>query len=258
MEQTTLEVLAPTVEEAVTKGLAELNLTQDEVEVEVLDQGTRGLFGLGSRQARIRLLVKSAVTIEGPSEPQKVTEVKVEVPAAVEAVVAESASAGTRSPLQDDEFILSVAQATVKEILEKMGVKADVKANFPEDAAGDERNIWVEVQGKDLSFLIGRRSETINSLQYIASLMVGKELGRWVSLQIDVEGYRQRRERALRQLARRMAEQALSSGRRQVLEPMPANERRIIHLELRENTSVVTESMGEEPSRKVTIKPAKQ
>lgn len=258
MEQTTLEVLAPTVEEAVTKGLAELNLTQDEVEVEVLDQGTRGLFGLGSRQARIRLLVKSAVTIEGSSEPQKVTEVKVEVPAAVEAVVAESASAGTRSPLQDDEFILSVAQATVKEILEKMGVKADVKANFPEDAAGDERNIWVEVQGKDLSFLIGRRSETINSLQYIASLMVGKELGRWVSLQIDVEGYRQRRERALRQLARRMAEQALSSGRRQVLEPMPANERRIIHLELRENTSVVTESMGEEPSRKVTIKPAKQ
>lgn len=257
MEQTTLEVLAPTVEEAVAKGLAELNLTQDEVEVEVLDQGTRGLFGLGSRQARIRLLVKTGAAAAVVSEPVKVVEVKIEAPVTLETAETDAASAAKKSPLQDDEFILSVAQATVKEILEKMGVQAEVKASFPEDAAGDERNIWVEVQGKDLSFLIGRRSETINSLQYIASLMVGKELGRWVSLQIDVEGYRQRRERALRQLARRMAEQAVNSGRRQVLEPMPANERRIIHLELRDNPNVVTESTGDEPARKVTIKPTK-
>ncbi|HPH95205.1 MAG TPA: RNA-binding cell elongation regulator Jag/EloR [Anaerolineaceae bacterium] len=257
MEQTTLEVLAPTVEEAVAKGLAELNLTQDEVEVEVLDQGTRGLFGLGSRQARIRLLVKTGTAANAASEPVKAVEVEAEAPAAAVPAAAEAATAAKKSPLQDDEFILGVAQATVKEILEKMGVRAEVKASFPESAQGDERNIWVEVQGKDLSFLIGRRSETINSLQYIASLMVGKELGRWVSLQIDVEGYRQRRERALRQLARRMAEQAVSSGRRQVLEPMPANERRIIHLELRDNPNVVTESTGEEPARKVTIKPTK-
>ncbi|MDP3721309.1 MAG: R3H domain-containing nucleic acid-binding protein, partial [Anaerolineaceae bacterium] len=100
-----------------------------------------------------------------------------------------------------------------------------------------------------------RRSETLNALQYIASLIVSKELGRWVPMMIDVQGYRKRRDRQLRQLGRKMAEQAIQTGRRQVLEPMPANERRVIHLELRNHPEVITESMGEEPYRKVTISP---
>ena len=111
----------------------------------------------------------------------------------------------------------------------------------------------VNIEGKDLSILIGRRSETLNAMQYITSLIVNKELGRWVPTQIDVQGYRIRRERQLRQLGRRMAEQAIQSGRKQTLEPMPANERRVIHLELREHSQVFTESVGEEPYRKVTI-----
>ena len=92
-----------------------------------------------------------------------------------------------------------------------------------------------------------------DDLQYITNLIVGKELGHWVPLMIDVQGYRHRREMQLRKLARRMAEQALHTGRRQVLEPMPANERRLIHLELRDFPGVQTESIGEEPVRKVTI-----
>ncbi|HOV05793.1 MAG TPA: R3H domain-containing nucleic acid-binding protein, partial [Anaerolineaceae bacterium] len=104
-----------------------------------------------------------------------------------------------------------------------------------------------------LSILIGRRSETLNALQYITSLIVSKELNRWVPLMIDVQGYRNRRERQLRQLGRRMAEQAVQSGRKQTLEPMPANERRVIHMELRNHPQVYTESVGEEPNRKVTI-----
>jgi spoIIIJ-associated protein len=93
----------------------------------------------------------------------------------------------------------------------------------------------------------------LNALQYITSLILGKELGHWVPLLIDVQGYRLRRERQLRQIARRMAEQTIHTGRRQTLEPMPANERRIIHLELRDHPQVTTESIGEEPNRKVTI-----
>ena len=111
----------------------------------------------------------------------------------------------------------------------------------------------VDVEGKDLSILIGRRSETLNALQYITGLIVSKELGRWVPLLIDIQGYRSRRERQLRQLGRRMADQAVQTGRKQTLEPMPANERRIIHLELRDHPQVFTESVGEEPYRKVTI-----
>src|SRR5690606_8738709 len=110
----------------------------------------------------------------------------------------------------------------------------------------------------DLSILIGRRSETLNSLQYISSLIIAKELGEWVPLMIDVQGYRERRERQLRLLARRMADQVVHTGRRQNLEPMPANERRVIHLELRNHDTVTTESVGEEPNRKVTIVLKKQ
>ena len=117
--------------------------------------------------------------------------------------------------------------------------------------------VMVDIQGKDLSILIGRRSETLNALQYITSLIVSKELNRWVPLMIDVQGYRSRRERQLRQLGRRMADQAVQTGKKQVLEPMPANERRVIHLELRDNAYVTTESTGDEPFRKVTIVPKK-
>ena len=149
---------------------------------------------------------------------------------------------------------MQIAQATVSELLDTMKVRATVAVRYAE--ADDERSrvpILVEIRGDDLSILIGRRAETLNALQYISSLIVSKELGRPAFLVVDVEGYRARREGQLRQLARRMAEQAVKTGRRQVLEPMPANERRIVHLELRGNEYVVTESIGEEPRRKVTI-----
>jgi spoIIIJ-associated protein len=103
--------------------------------------------------------------------------------------------------------------------------------------------------------LIGRRSETLNAFQYIASLIVGKEVQDWVQLVIDVEGYRERREKQLIQMAKRMADQVAKSGRRQTLEPMPSAERRIIHIALRDHPDVLTESTGEDPHRKVTIVP---
>jgi spoIIIJ-associated protein len=155
-----------------------------------------------------------------------------------------------------EDIELQVAKDTVSELLDTMKVQANVSVRFGE--ADDQRSrvpILIDVRGDDLSILIGRRAETLNALQYISSLIVSKELGRPLSLVIDVEGYRARREGQIRQLARRMAEQAVKTGRRQVLEPMPANERRIIHLELRENENVMTESIGEEPRRKVTILP---
>jgi spoIIIJ-associated protein len=137
-----------------------------------------------------------------------------------------------------------------------MKVRATVTAEYvPTSDASSRIPVRVNVQGDDLSYLIGRQAETLNALQYISSLIINKEIGRSVPLIVDVEGYRLRRENQLRQLARRMADQAVNTGRRQVLEPMPANERRIIHIELRDNPSVSTESIGEDPRRKVTISP---
>jgi len=259
-EKTTLEIIAPSVEEAVAKGLSQLGIPEEAVEVEILDQGSRGFFGLGNRLARVRLKLKEApvagVQTRKPSASRKpAVEVKPSPPA--KPVRAKKAATTAEEELDLDQ-VLKIAEQVVGELLEKMRVRARLKAQIvPPQDENDQNLIMVEVQGDDLSILIGRRSETLNALQYISSLIISKEAGQWVPLLIDVQGYRARRERQLRVLARRMAEQVIHTGRRMALEPMPANERRIIHLELREHPDVTTESMGEEPNRKVTIFPKK-
>ncbi len=260
-EKTTLEVIAPTVEEAVQKGLSQLNLPQDAVEVEVLDAGSRGLFGLGSRQARIRLAIKpqpianqNSISPENrsPAGQQPAAKTRAEGQSAPPAV--EKPASVLPDTVEEQDETLSVSTEVVSDLLEKMKVRARVSSTYrPSEDGGDEPAVLVNVEGNDLSILIGRRSETLNALQYISSLIVCKRLDRWVPITIDVQGYRARRERQLRQIARRMADQAIHTGRRQVLEPMPANERRLIHLELRDDPQVATESVGEEPNRKVTI-----
>ncbi|MHB0924597.1 MAG: RNA-binding cell elongation regulator Jag/EloR [Bellilinea sp.] len=259
-EKTTLEIIAPSVEEAVAKGLSQLGIPEEAVEVEVLDQGSRGFFGLGNRLARVRLKLKEAPAAGVQTrKPPAVRKPAVEPKPSTSAKPARVKKAAVPAEEELDlDQVLKIAEQVVGELLEKMRVRARLKAQIvPPQDENDQKLILVEVQGDDLSILIGRRSETLNALQYISSLIISKEAGQWVPLLIDVQGYRARRERQLRVLARRMAEQVIQSGRRMALEPMPANERRIIHLELREHPDVTTESMGEEPNRKVTIIPKK-
>lgn len=257
-EKTTLEIIAPSVEEAVAKGLNQLGLPEDAVEVEILDQGNRGFLGLGNRLARVRLKLKDVSgevrQVRKPSAPRKTADsAKPSAAAAPSRPVKTAVSAETEVDLDQ---VCRIAEQVVGELLEKMRVRARIKAQIvPPQDENDQKLILVEVQGDDLSILIGRRSETLNALQYISSLIISKEAGQWVPLLIDVQGYRARRERQLRVLARRMAEQVIHTGRRMALEPMPANERRIIHLELRDHPDVTTESIGDEPNRKVTILP---
>jgi spoIIIJ-associated protein len=255
-EKPTLEIIAPTVEEALAQGLAQLGLPAEAVSMEVLDAGSKGLFGLGGRQVRVRLTVKSEqeTASQGPApRPERkpaAAKVKDSRPKPKEPVP---------TPVTDDngepDELLNLAEETVSKLLYHMNMQAQVSAHYEESDREDRRTIHVDVRGDDLSILIGRRSETLNAFQYVASLMVGKEVQQWVQLVVDVEGYRSRRESQLRRMARRMADQAVKTGRRQVLEPMSANERRIIHLELREHPAVTTESIGEDPHRKVTIIP---
>ncbi len=256
-KRATLEVIAPTIEEAVEKGLSELGLSEGAVDIEVLDEGNKGLFGLGSRQARIRLSIKGSgpvVAAEAVGEEQIQPMLDEDEEEFEEPEVIGKVSPSIVEFEGFEEHILDVAEDTVSELLHKMHVTADVSARFGEpDDMRNRTPILVDITGKDLSILIGRQAETLNALQYIAGLIVSKEIGRNLTLVVDVEGYRKRREQQLRQLARRMADQAIKTGRRQVLEPMPANERRIIHIELRDHPQVSTESVGEDPRRKVTI-----
>jgi spoIIIJ-associated protein len=192
MERTTLEVIAPSVEEAVSRGVEQLGVPREMINVDVLDEGSKGFLGLGGRQVRVRLTLKSA----GESSPQ-----------ASSAPRADSAPA---APLGDS--LLDFCVQTTGELLAKMKIKARVEAKYGEADSEGEVPVLIDIHGDDLSVLIGRRAETLNALQYILALIVSKEASRWVQVIVDVEGYRARRERQLRQLATRMAEQAIRTG----------------------------------------------
>lgn len=248
MSTTSLEYIAASADEAIAKGLNELGLSKDQVDVEIIDAGSKGLFGLGGRQARVRLSVKEdgirASLQQEEKKAEEVAETKAETDESSEVV---------------SDSTLTIACNVVRDLIEKMHIKAEVKGRIGEAADEiDSKIIMIDIQGDDLSYLIGRHSETLNALQYITGLIVGREVGHWVPLSIDVQGYRERRERQLRSMASRMADQVTKTGRRIALEPMPATERRIIHLALRDSQYVITESIGEEPNRKVVILPKEQ
>lgn len=159
------------------------------------------------------------------------------------------------SALIPSEADLATARTTLETLLAKMRVPATVAATLTEPDEEGVVSIHLDVQGEDLSVLIGRKGETLTALQYITRQIVSKHVSHGISVVIDVEGYRQRRHDQLRRMAQRAAEQVVQRQRPMALEPMPADERRIIHIELRDHAQVRTESVGEGPKRKVTIVP---
>lgn len=259
-EKTTLEIIAPTVEEAIAQGLAELGLTADAVSVEVLDAGNKGLFGFGKHQVRVRLTVNPPGGMQ-PFEPESVPASVPEVEysnqrpqAAPAKPIPAAVTKEPESPLEHDP-LLDHTEAVISKMLHLLKLEAQVSAHYGAAERDGRRNINVDIRGNDLGVLIGRRSETLAAFQYVASLIVGKDTQQFIQLTVDVEGFRERREKQLIQMAKRMADQVAKSGRRQTLEPMPSGERRIIHIALRDHPDVKTESTGDDPYRKVTIIP---
>ena len=218
-----LEVSAKTVEEAIERGLQQLGLTRDQVETAVLNKGKSGFLGIGAEEAVVRL-----TPLALPSQESN-------LPAA--------------------------AKEALEEILKRMKLKAHVELRSDveqDEAESDIPPIALEVDGEDLGILIGRRGETLAALQYIMRLIVAHQQKARVPLTVDVEGYKQRRYGALRELALRLAQKAVSTRQSMTLEPMPADERRIVHLALSVNPDVVTQSVGEGELRKVVIMPRKR
>ena len=257
-QKTTLEIIAPTVEEAIAQGLAQLGLTADAVSVEVLDAGNKGFLGLGKPQVRVRLTVNpagGAADIQTESTPRSQPEAERAETKAGPAPVKSASAVKEPETQPEHDALLDHTEVVISKMLHLLNLEAQVSANYGPTERDGRRNIHVDIRGNDLSVLIGRRSETLSAFQHIASLIVGKEEQEFVQLVVDVEGYRDRREKQLIQMAKRMADQVAKSGRRQTLEPMPSGERRIIHIALRDHPDVKTESTGEEPYRKVMVIP---
>jgi len=262
-----LDVSAKTVDEAIAQGLRQLGLSRDQVEIEIISEGRRGIFGLGSEEATVRLTTKSRPVTEAAPEvtaPSEATPPSIEMVAAADEEdeleeadqIADYGQAGEAEPAQKQD-IATVASRYLHELLEHMGIEAEITSRWGTDLveAGEKAPLVLDVTGKDLGILIGRRSETLQALQYMVRLMVSKELGSWQRIVVDVESYRARRRQSLRQMAQRMAERAVANRERVVMEAMSAYERRIIHVALRDHPAVFTKSIGRENNRKVTIIP---
>jgi spoIIIJ-associated protein len=198
-----VEAVGKTVEEAIEMGLQQLGAPREEVEIEVLEVGSRGFLGLGAKQARVRLLWRQDVA--------------------------------------------RVATEFLAEVFRLLGVNART------EVSEKDGYVYIGCRGRGLGVLIGRRGETLDALQYLVNLVVGRRVGRRARIILDVENYRRRREDTLIRLARRLSEKVKRTGSRIVLEPMNPHERRIIHMALQGDDQVYTFSEGEEPFRKVVI-----
>jgi spoIIIJ-associated protein len=216
MADASREFSGKTVEEAIAQGLAALGLARDAVKIDVVREASRGVLGFGGDDALVRL---SPMTATMPAS---------------------------------DNTDHADAQAMLENLLRQMGLPSRVE--IEPDQASDSPNAFIlNIVGNDLGVLIGRRGETLRDLEYIMRLMVSQKTGRQTKLSIDVEGYRIRRERILRELATRMASRVEMSRQPITLEAMPPNERRIIHLTLRDHPNVSTNSIGEGEHRSVMI-----
>lgn len=254
-----IEVRGADVEKAVETGLQKLGVNRSEVIVDVIDEGSRGLLGIGSREAVVRLV--TLVSDEPPApkpKPQPAAKTAVSTPKPKPAAEPKTAqpSRGAEEVIEADAEEKTTAVEVVTNLLEKMGIEAElvVTVSEPDDLTGRKVNI-LDIEGEDLGTLIGPRGETLNALQYLSRLMVGNQLQKRATFVVDVEGYRRRRQQALARLAERMAKKVISRRRPVSLEPMPPHERRIIHMTLRENDEVYTQSSGEGKRRKVRILP---
>jgi spoIIIJ-associated protein len=264
-----IEVNAKNVNDAIAQALQRLGKKQEEVDIEILSEGSRGILGIGAEDARIRVTPKPPA--EKPKPAPSPSRPPAPKPAAVveEEPKREKQQAQTRTvPVEiqsvdgvPDE-VVQTAKQVVEELLRLMGLNALVTmrgleprgSRSPDDGTP---TCTADVTGDDLGILIGRRGENLAALQYVTNLIVSRKAESDVRVVVDVEHYLVRRYESLRGLALRMGERVKLSGAPITLEPMPPHERRIVHLTLADEPGVSTVSIGEGDERRVVISPRK-
>ena len=198
-----VEKSGKSVEEALRLALIDLEVTRDQVEIEILEEGSKGFLGLGAKETRIKVSKKNAST--------------------------------------------DVAQYFLGQILKEMHINAEI------ECVQVEETLNINMIGEDMAILIGKRGQTLDSLQYLVSLVVNKDRESYLRVILDTENYRAKRKETLESLADKLALKVKKSRKNVILEPMNPYERRIIHSTLQNNPNVSTKSEGDEPYRKVVI-----
>lgn len=264
---TSIEETGKDVEEATQRALEQLGVTEDEVDVEILDEGTRGFLGLGQTPAKVRVAVKELPKPAAPKarkpRRKRPSEPKPEAGPAAEAAPREAPAepapeaqpAPQAQPPASEEVVQQAAEIsreTLQRVLDGTGLGGKATVASTADA-----QVVLDMVGGDTAILIGKYGQTINALQYLVGIITNRHLSARVRIILDAEGYRGRREEALRNQALHLADKVKESGQEAVLEALHANERRIIHLSLVDDPDIYTYSEGEEPERHVVISPKK-
>ena len=239
-----IEVEGKTPEEAIEKALEVLDAPREKVKVEVLDEGTKGLFGMiGSKQAK----VKATLLDFGDSEPARDSS---------EGFAPRSSISATKPPrpITSETKKPSQKEVPAKQILEDILRLMGFEVAIIQKGSGDKAIFSIEA-GEESSILIGKRGRNLNALQYVVNRICGKQDEGAKPVTIDIEGYRQRRKDSLEAMARRLASKVKSSRREMETEPLPASDRRLIHMALKDDKYVQTQSSGDGPYKNVIIKP---
>ena len=265
-------VSAKTVDDAITEALIQLGVTSDRLEYEVIEKGSAGFLGIGMKQAVIEARRKPEPKEEKIEEPVVEEPVKAE-PKKVETVQPQKAAAEKKADEPQKAAFEKAVEKEVKEEVKKetklvevqpqtieavedflkntmkaMDMEVELKTEIDQDGA-----LCVDMSGEHMGILIGKRGQTLDSLQYLANRVANKHQEGYVRVKLDTENYRARREETLRHLAKNIAHKVKRNRRPVALEPMNPYERRIIHSALQSDPYVMTHSEGEEPFRKVVI-----
>lgn len=230
------EFTAKTVSDAITVACQEFTVTSDRLDYEVVDEGSSGFLGIGARAAMIKARIKEEAKAAPLQEETKIfskPEKKETVTTAV----------GTSSVFCD------IAKEFLEDVLKAMKLEVVINTSYNEK----EKELDIDLSGDEMGILIGKRGQTLDSLQYLVSLVVNKNQSDYIRVKVDTENYRERRKETLENLARNIAYKVKRTKRPVSLEPMNPYERRIIHSALQNDRYVTTHSEGEEPFRRVVV-----
>ena len=251
------EYAAKTVSEAITEACAQLSVTSDRLDYQVVSEGSTGFLGMGIKPAIIKARIKEEEVkaensfeekeVSAPSEPVAVKDETLENK---ESEVSNETVSEDKAPASfDEEAIVSAARVFLDDVFKAMEMPVELDITF------DKENIVlnIDLKGADMGVLIGKRGQTLDSLQYLVSLVVNRNQEDYIHVKVDTENYRQRRKATLENLAKNIAYKVRKTRRNVSLEPMNPYERRIIHSALQNDRYVTTHSEGEEPYRRVVV-----
>ena len=235
-----IEVSARNLSDAITEACQKLGVTSDRLHYDVIEEGSSGFLGIGSKPAVIKASIKEKV--EEKADTPAVTKVS-------ESKKPESPAKSSNVSSVSDSSVEKKAETFLDDVFKAMDLKVNVAVKY--DAA--DKAMAINLDGEEMGILIGKRGQTLDSLQYLVSLVVNKDSENYIRVKVDTENYRERRRETLENLAKNIAYKVKRTKRPVSLEPMNPYERRIIHSALQNDKYVTTHSEGDEPFRRVVV-----